>query len=495
MRKKFAIFIILLIVVFAIPITSYASGSIFTPNYIENKDFIAYTAINAATITLANGQIVSNASVIGESSLNEVPQIEDDVDIVLIIDTSDSMNDYNRIEKAKSASKKISEKFSETFVNSRIAVISFASDAILRTNSQNGGFTKEKKEVKNAIDSLVAGGMTCLPEALEFIDNPEQEKDKIIFRTEAKKAIITLTDGMVTLKPGASYNIPPHEPGADIEEYVNILNLLINERLKECQKKYREYCNKGYFVHNISLGGNYDGAFKDDLGYIGEYYGDVNEENLDSIYNSIYRDIYKEVSQTSIDTSFIFECKNAICLNNNTYFILDKEISQSALLTIEYVFDIKPNFNCTQINIVDYIGDNFCYNPNSKLLTENVTNADQGWLYSDDDSHNVYYQKTKNNVIDKYGNLKLKIVLTKLIVYSDEEDNIFENHIDFSLYEGENLKYSTETPGQELQKLKSAVYIIPPLGSTLNYNYIKIVLAILIIILIIVFCIIKNRKK
>ena len=145
MRKKFAIFIILLIVVFAIPITSYASGSIFTPNYIENKDFIAYTAINAATITLANGQIVSNASVIGESSLNEVPQIEDDVDIVLIIDTSDSMNDYNRIEKAKSASKKISEKFLETFVNSRIAVISFASDAILRTNSQNGGFTKEKK--------------------------------------------------------------------------------------------------------------------------------------------------------------------------------------------------------------------------------------------------------------------------------------------------------------------------------------------------------------
>ena len=216
---------------------------------------------------------------------------------------------------------------------------------------------------------------------------------------------------------------------------------------------------------------------------------------MDSIYNSIYRDIYKEVSQTSIDTSFIFECKNAICLNNNTYFILDKEISQSALLTIEYVFDIKPNFNCTQINIVDYIGDNFCYNPNSKLLTENVTNADQGWLYSDDDSHNVYYQKTKNNVIDKYGNLKLKIVLTKLIVYSDEEDNIFENHIDFSLYEGENLKYSTETPGQELQKLKSAVYIIPPLGSTLNYNYIKIVLAVLIIILIIVFCIIKNRKN
>ena len=42
---------------------------------------------------------------------------------------------------------------------------------------------------------------------------------------------------------------------------------------------------------------------------------------------------------------------------------------------------------------MDTIGDNFCYSSESKLLTENGTNASQGWKYDDNDSTKIYYYK------------------------------------------------------------------------------------------------------
>jgi len=82
MKEKVAIFVTLLIVGLFVPIISYASSSTFTPNYIQTDDFIAYTSINAATITLANGQVISNAVVTGGSS-NETQTIMNDIDIII----------------------------------------------------------------------------------------------------------------------------------------------------------------------------------------------------------------------------------------------------------------------------------------------------------------------------------------------------------------------------------------------------------------------------
>ena len=66
---------------------------------------------------------------------------KNDIDIILIIDTSGSMG--GTIESVKSAAIQLSERFYENFENARIALISFESNATLQTD-----FTKDKSLLK-----------------------------------------------------------------------------------------------------------------------------------------------------------------------------------------------------------------------------------------------------------------------------------------------------------------------------------------------------------
>lgn len=457
MKEKVAIFVTLLIVGLFVPIISYASTSTFTPNYIQTNDFIAYTSINAATITLANGQVISNAVVTGGSS-NETQTIMNDIDIILIIDTSGSMG--GTIESVKSAAIQLSERFYENFENARIALISFESNATLQTD-----FTKDKSLLKGKINGLDASGGTSLHNALRYVERLSFSQE-----ADAKRTIITLTDGAT-------------------------------EGEQACRDAYKKFYDEKYLIYNISLGGDYIGAFIDETNTpIGRLYTNVDISNLNNIYNEIYDNIYEEFVNTTIDSNFNFECDNGFCLGNNTYFTLDDELAQGALLTVEYIFDIKPNFNCTQISIMDTIGDNFCYSPESKLLTENGTNASQGWKYNDNDSTKIYYYKNgsaSNYAIKKYSDFKIKIVLTRLLAASSNKDNVFKNTIDFAIkgkdYRGNDKYYSTLTSGQSFSTLDSAIYVIPPLG--LKNDYANMILIVLIIILITIMICNNNVKK
>ena len=213
MKEKVAIFVTLLIVGLFVPIISYASSSTFTPNYIQTDDFIAYTSINAATITLANGQVISNAVVTGGSS-NETQTIMNDIDIILIIDTSGSMG--GTIESVKSAAIQLSERFYENFENARIALISFESNATLQTD-----FTKDKSLLKGKINGLDASGGTSLHNALRYVERLSFSQE-----ADAKRTIITLTDGAT-------------------------------EGEQACRDAYKKFYEEKYLIYNISLGGDF----------------------------------------------------------------------------------------------------------------------------------------------------------------------------------------------------------------------------------------------
>lgn len=444
----------------------YAFNPTFKPQYIqENGKFLAYYTLNAATITLANGQIISSAKVIGGSQ-NESKEIVKAVDIVFIIDNSGSMSGTN-MNAVKNALKGKNDNDKDNLIetiysqlpNSRIALITFqsAKKAEIKTDFVD----KEKKnELKTQIDGMVASGGTVLSEGLEKVS-------KLSFRDDAIKAIITLTDG----EPNPSSDGP------------------------KCPPQYRKFLQEGYLLYNIALGGNYTSFFKDKEGTIGEIFTKIEPTDLSKIYNDIFQAIREVIINSSIDETFTLDCENAIVLDDMAQFTLDYELAQSALLTVEYLIDIKPIVNCTSITITDTMR-NFSYDPDSKLLTDsNRTNSDEKWKSTDNSSVLEFHLDKDGNEgkypIPKNEDFQKKIVLTKIININSADYNKCNNSVDFSI-EWENAKGEKTT---SKDKFNSTVCVIPPLGATDNYNVKKLLYVLVTSVIIINIILVTKRKK
>ena len=81
-------------------------------------------------------------------------------DVVIIVDTSGSMNDYGRMALAKEAAITIVDTLT---VADRFAVVAFNSDATILGNQGTGlirATTENKRKIIDAIESLQAGGAT-----------------------------------------------------------------------------------------------------------------------------------------------------------------------------------------------------------------------------------------------------------------------------------------------------------------------------------------------
>lgn len=111
-------------------------------------------------------------------------------DIVLVIDTSGSMNDYYRMYHAKSAARQfVNQLLTETQPNTRIALVSFAGSAVLQQDFKN---YQNKDELIGAINSLSAEGGTFTQAGFKLARN------KLAESTADFKNIVFLSDGEPT---------------------------------------------------------------------------------------------------------------------------------------------------------------------------------------------------------------------------------------------------------------------------------------------------------
>lgn len=123
-------------------------------------------------------------------------------DIVLVIDTSGSMNDNRRMIEAKKAAKNFVNKLlDEEHPNTRIALVSFETNAHLKKNFTN--YTN-KQDLLNAIDDLYANGGT-------FTQGGIREASHLLNSSQADfKNIVLLSDGVPT------FNYKMYNPDAHV---------------------------------------------------------------------------------------------------------------------------------------------------------------------------------------------------------------------------------------------------------------------------------------
>ena len=123
-------------------------------------------------------------------------------DIVLVIDTSGSMKDNKRMVEAKKAAKNFVNKLLDgEHPNTRIALVSFETDAHLKKNFTN--YTN-KQDLLNAIDGLYANGGT-------FTQGGIREASHLLNGSQADfKNIVLLSDGVPT------FNYEMYDPDAHV---------------------------------------------------------------------------------------------------------------------------------------------------------------------------------------------------------------------------------------------------------------------------------------
>lgn len=234
---------------------------------------------------------------------------------------------------------------------------------------------------------------------------------------------------------------------------------------------------------------------------IGKAYEQVSVDQIGDIFNDIFESISEEFSSFSIG-EFTVDSEGFFSTGDKGYFIMDNEILEGAVLTVEYLIDIKPTFNCTEVILNNIISKGFVYNPNTKLLSENATNASQGWSINQQKTENdsegrlvlTYKKEMMPNsgwVIEKNNDFQLKIVVSTMLTTGKEEE--YGTFVDLESLKGVNqygreLNYSLETENCNMQ-----INVIPPFGKNNKKEYL-IILFFMIVLLCLIKLILKKKK-
>ena len=180
MQKKFFSIVLSLFVV----LTSFSATQSYS---VKAQDSVA-TTINEDGVRLTK-----EASKV-EGSLNEwdvnlkveLDRSDTKHDIVLVIDTSGSMKEFDRINEAKKAANEfVDAVLLDKYLHiNRISLITYSTGPTKIT-----GFTNSKRELKNAIESVKPDGGTFTQAAIK------DARDLLSKSNAEKKSIILLTDG------------------------------------------------------------------------------------------------------------------------------------------------------------------------------------------------------------------------------------------------------------------------------------------------------------
>ncbi len=117
----------------------------------------------------------------------ECPPEPSPIDVVLLVDQSNSMADRNKLVNAKAAARAFLDAMN--LAESRVALVAFNQDAGLRSR-----LTHNRREIEAAIDSLTAGGQTNISAGIELARQELQRDPR-----DCPRAMIVLTDGYNTV--------------------------------------------------------------------------------------------------------------------------------------------------------------------------------------------------------------------------------------------------------------------------------------------------------
>lgn len=464
MLRKLKIFIIIIISTFLI--LSPISYSSFTPDVVElyNGKVMIYSEVSAFKLILANGQTISGSALEGDSE-QVVTEFNGSVQLVLVIDVSGSMGGgaESKMEKAKSAAKSLVQNLMGIGGNIEIALVSFESTAKTVVN-----LTNSEQQIISGIDGLSALGGTVMAPAIDLANE-------------------ILEDGKTSYE-SANNSGETENSESDLHQYCVILTDGVTENPDTCYDSLVNMDSKQIGIYGVLLESNDLSAFQRDNVTVGNVYPNVSSQELLEIYEEIFDEIHNELVENVIPDFEFSEGQGFVALDTGVFVTIDKELIQGAQLYVEYVINIKSSMDINKIEIEDFTGGNIVYDQNMKMLTEDKTNADYGWSFIDKSTlstsnENMLYLEEESNstpVIEKRGSLQKKIIYSKILSTSDDEN--------FEHYTVVRLNGDSENGMASLDSLP--VIIVPPFGD--NHNNTLIVL-IIIILAIITYVIIKKR--
>ena len=432
--KVFISLIVMMILIMTIVPTTLA-GTTATDTVFYCKDMtegiIALKEISSLKLTLSNGSILSTAVSQTETAVN-IEENMKNVEFVLILDASGSMSGQ-RNEITKSATQELTDalfdKIGEDHL--KMGTIFFSSDI-----GETLALTNNKDEIKSQLSRLPASGGTYISSAL----NRAKEWLTATDSPDTIKIVCTLSDGAI-----ADNNEAKTAFEAIHAANISTMSIFVETSIGEPFSSLPEEHHKNFTTTTVGL----------------------SETIATDIYNEIYfRIILMMNPKTTYDIS-----NAAILAGDKIVITADEEIIHGATLQVEYVFIIIAAFDVANIEIKD-IPENFTFNPNQKLLTENKTNNDYYWQY--DAGSNTIVSRSGNIHQESTKAYKVKLVLNTLVTPEIlSGTGTFSNCAEFTLKKdgGEVIQINQNTADDpEETRIKALdILMIPPTGDYFTY--------------------------
>jgi len=292
------------------------------------------------------------------------------LDIVLIIDNSNSMTVNNKISNAKEAAKTFVKTFQEAGLGDRIAVVSFNKDA-----KKEQDLSIQYSSIISKIENIKCSTGTNYEAGLK-------KAKELLAGSERGKYIVFLSDGM------PNYYLDIVYPSGQEKSVQDFYGIRPFEDARETAKDISMSGIKLYTV-GVGTGQEIDVGFMEELAEIGggKFYHSSNSEDL----NDIYKEISDRVNAQKISEIYITEklpegieviTENVTSEDNGIQFacpdIIFKEDGTTPLSIekeIKLKFNVAGEFTLSPVTKVDY--KDYEGNAQSKMfnsITVTVTN-------------------------------------------------------------------------------------------------------------------------
>lgn len=433
-KKKIIILFLLVSIIFSCNICYAAGPSTF---FYKNKTdgILAYNQVNAFLLKLSDGTTLSSMSLSSTSNIDLEKNMKD-VEIVFVLDNSGSMKRDDRIEHLKTAVRDLTNKLFEKIGSEhlKIGLIRFSS-GILGTPQS---LTNNANDIYSINDSMKADGGTHMSKALEAAYTMLTESTN----TEALKIVVTLSDGKLSDESTSLKELEKINSSG-----ISTISIFVEHAIG---KNFEEFATTNTLHKNFET---------------------TTSGMADTIVNDLYKQIYMLII-LMYDPTTSYNLNNAGIIPGDDKIILqlDAELLHGATLYIEYVINIISAFDSKNIIINDIPGSSLVYSPNQYLLTENKTNADYGWNYT----NNILYCTSGSQTIPAIKEYTKKLVLTSVLTPETlNRSSTFNNCMVFSLDKILNDGTTTTITATEAQdggRIRALNFlIIPPTGLDLTH--------------------------